>query len=112
MFKDFLKTTSKGTGHWIKFLRVALLGFPADPSLVGHRAFFSFENQENVFYFSFSYLLGNLDHIDIHLICYSQYSAILSQEPQIFLFNLHFHPLGEFTPENVGVNVEHSYYLY
>lgn len=72
-----LKTTSKGTGHWNKILRVALLGFPADPSSVGHRAFFLSKTKENVFYSSFSYLLGNLDHIEMHLICYSQYSAIL-----------------------------------
>lgn len=71
------QTNKKGRGHWSKFLRVALLGFSSDPSLVGHRAFFLLKPKENVFHSSFSYLLDNLDHIEIHLICYSQYSSIL-----------------------------------
>lgn len=71
------QTNKKGRGHWSKFLRVALLGFSSDPSLVGHRAFFLLKPKENVFRSSFSYLLDNLDHIEIHLICYSQYSSIL-----------------------------------
>ena len=77
MFKDSLETTNKGRGHWNEFLRVALLGFSADPSLVGHRAFFLLKTKESVFYSSFSYLLGDLDHIEMHLVCYSRYSAIL-----------------------------------
>lgn len=49
---ETLKTTSKGTGHWNKFLRVALLGFPADPSLVGHRAFFLLKTKKMCFILS------------------------------------------------------------
>lgn len=90
-------------------MRVALLGFSSDPSLVGHRAFFLLKPKENVFHSSFSYLLDNLDHIEIHLICYSQYQFYF--ENPNFLVKFIPSPMLGFTPENIDVNVEHSYHL-
>lgn len=89
--KQTKKEKEKGSGHWNKFFRVALLGFSSNPSLVGHKAFFLLKAKENVFSVSFYYFLDTLHCIEMHLFCYFQYLCSSFWEPQIFLFNLNFH---------------------